>query len=368
MKSCLLRGVFPVTDQSRDLARELDFRQLIEHIDLSLVALAPDWTIRYYNESSMELFDFDDPEGTLFWDALHDNIKSCLSNAYKKALLGTRNQLSTSSSENRNQVETDLYDDIPLNMVEQKAMSFKFTCEETGQSYSVNFDLHRGNLLFRIEDITSLVKARHQAEKNKSELEDALDRMTEARNAQPLTGLPGNIRIQEELKQRLEDGKTFALIYADLDHFKPFNDRYGFERGNEVLLFLRDILEESLEQISSPHDFLGHVGGDDFVIMTSADHYNELCQRIIERFDDEIPSFYDQEDRQDGGIVTKNRQGEEQSFHFMTISLAVVTNDKRNFDNYLEMTEEAANVKKFAKKNRNESCYKVDRRTDPEAR
>jgi diguanylate cyclase (GGDEF)-like protein len=357
-----------LSESSASLTGELDFRELIDQMDLCLVALSPDWDIQYLNESSKTIFQNDDPRGELFWDALIPELKECLESAYKKALLGDFNQLSVHESKPRQQVsEIEIYDEMPLDMIEQKSVSFKFTCHGNGQSYSATFDLHHGHLLFRIEDITSLVTAQKQAEKNKRELEEALDRMKEARNAQPLTGLPGNIRIQEEMKERLANDVTFALVYADLDHFKPFNDRYGFERGNEVLLFLRDILEKSLEENPSELNFLGHVGGDDFVMMTDVDHYDALCQRIIERFDEEIPSFYDRGDRESGGIVTKNRQGEEQEFQFMTISLAVVTNEERNFENYLEMSEVAANVKKLAKKDRNTSCYRVDRRTDDSA-
>lgn len=351
--------------ETHELTDAIDFRELLDDINLAMVALSPEWSVHYHNTASLTYFDESEPDGELFWDVLETDFKCCLETAYKKALLGEQDQLNIEESSNRERTApVDVYDDVPLNLLDQKAVSFEFQCEKTGRSYSCNFDLHRGNLLFRIEDITSLIQARERAETARSELEEALDRMKEARNAQPLTGLPGNVSIQEEMKQRLNSDRVFALIYVDLDHFKPFNDRYGFERGNEVLLFLRDILEEALERFPSDQNFLGHVGGDDFVIMTSTDHYEELCQWIIDEFDREIPSFYDRKDREEGGIVTKNRQGEEQEFHFMTISLAVVTNDNRTFENHLEMSEEAASVKKLAKKSRDTSCYRVDRRTD----
>lgn len=350
----------PMTE---NLAGQIDFQELINDLDLSIVAIDPDWMIQYANQSAISQFLKPLLGNQYFWNQLRDSFRDCLEESYKRALLGQRDQLHSGTEQlQKHSPNLDLYENVPLEYLEQKPVSFEFRCKSTGEAYSAGFDLHRGNFIFRIENITDRVNALFQAEKNKEELEEALNRVTEARNANPLTGLPGNITIQKTLRKYLERGEAFALIYVDLDYFKPYNDRYGFERGNEVLLFLRDILEDELEHHPSPLNFLGHIGGDDFVIITGIDHYEPICQQVIQRFDEEIPDFYNYEDREGGGILTKNRQGEKQQFSFMTISLAVVKNDLRDFDNYLEMTEEVASVKKLAKKNRTESCYRIDRR------
>jgi len=351
--------------ENEDYSTQIDFKELIESLNMSLVALDSDWKVQYHNTSSRKLFKENDATGLFFWDSLKERFKVCLEDAYKKALLGERDQLGLEDSTKRpRSAEPSLYDDMPLDMIEQKPVSFEYNCESLGRSYAVSLDLHHGHFLFRVEDITQRVQALVQAQKNHLELEEALERMREVREANPLTGLPGNITIKEQIRSYLADDETFALIYADLDHFKPYNDRYGFERGNEVILLLRDILEEAVEQFPSRLNFVGHIGGDDFVLITSVDRYEPLCEWIIERFDDEIPEMYDKEHREAGGIRTTNREGEELEFDFITISLAVVTNDERSFDSYLEMTEETANVKQLAKQDRTESNYRVDRRTD----
>ena len=346
------------------LIGEIDFKELIDGLDLCLVALGPDWTVYYANDSAKNYFKEEPSENDIFWDQLREPFSSCLEHSYKKALLGQLDQLNTSTDTPQPAPVPEIYEDVPLEFLEQKPISFEFRCAETGAAYSTVFDLHRGHFIFRNEPITDRVNAHFQAEKNREELEQALNRMTEARNANPLTGLPGNVTIQETIREYLNSDQTFALIYADLDYFKPFNDRYGFERGNEVLLFLRDLLEKHLNKLDSSLNFLGHIGGDDFVVITSVDDYRFFCENVIEEFDRNIADYYALEDRNKGGIRTENREGETQEFSIMSLSLAVVTNDDREFENYLEMTEVAANVKHLAKKDRENSCYRVDRRQE----
>jgi len=295
-------------DSENALIGEINFKQLVDSLDLSIVALGPEWNVQYANQSAREFFEENTVREDLFWNQLLEPYRSCLETAYKKALLGELDQLDSHSELQQPSADPEIYKDVPLEFLEQKPLSFEFHCNQTGEAYSAVFDLHRGHFIFRSEEITDRVNARFQAEKNREELEQALNRMTEARNANPLTGLPGNVTIQKTIRQYLDNGETFALIYADLDYFKAFNDRYGFERGNEVLLFLRDILEKHLNNHESALNFLGHIGGDDFVVITSVDHYEPFCENVIEEFDRDIPDYYARKDRKGGGIRTTNRR------------------------------------------------------------
>lgn len=184
-----------------------------------------------------------------------------------------------------------------------------------------------------------------------------------ARRANPLTGLPGNIDIRDYIKRQLDHDREFALIYSDLDHFKPFNDYYGFERGDEAIILLKNVLKDAMKLYPSSINFLGHVGGDDFVATTTADHAEDFCKYAIDQFDERIRALYDNEDINRGYIKTTNRNNEIQRFNLMTVSLAVVTNTDRNFKSHLEMSEVAAEMKKYVKRNRSSSSYEIDRRS-----
>jgi diguanylate cyclase (GGDEF)-like protein len=170
-----------------------------------------------------------------------------------------------------------------------------------------------------------------------------------ARAANPLTNLPGNPAIQGALTERIESGEMFAVIYCDLDNFKAYNDYYGFQHGDQVLLRVAAIVQKAVNRWGKGEAFLGHIGGDDFVIVTRQDVAEQLCQAVIKMFDAEIPSLYRAEDRSRGYIVIPDRMGINQQFPIMSISLAVVTNEKREFKNQLEVAEVAAELKRYAK-------------------
>ena len=129
------------------------------------------------------------------------------------------------------------------------------------------------------------------------------DRMVELN---PLTRLPGNISINRQIQCRLDRGIPFALAYADLDHFKPFNDKYGFSRGDEVIKITGRLMLNIVRNTSLPNIFVGHVGGDDFVCMMDPSLIEEACQDVIDAFDHIVPSFYDPEDRESGNIQSQN--------------------------------------------------------------
>jgi len=194
-----------------------------------------------------------------------------------------------------------------------------------------------------------------------SRVRNTLVRIERNRYANPLTGLCGNIEIQAELNYRLANRKEIAVIYCDLDNFKAFNDAYGFARGDSAIKLTADIIRDAVHYGGNRDDFIGHIGGDDFVIITSWDKYDNICKMIIEDFDKKILFLYNEDDRERGYITTKNRLGQTRDFPIMTISLAVVTNEKRNYENALEIAEVAAEVKKYVKTLEGSNYFK-DRR------
>jgi len=162
----------------------------------------------------------------------------------------------------------------------------------------------------------------------------------------------------------LKDENPLAFCLADLRNFKAFNDRYGYARGNEVILATADILREALREQGGEEDFIGHIGGDDFILITTPERYEKICDAVLSAFDRKIPGFYDPEDRQRGGIQGTNRRGEKVSFPIMTICIAVVTNQRRKLKNHIQVGEIAAEMKNFAKAS-GKSIYVVDKRCDP---
>ncbi len=177
----------------------------------------------------------------------------------------------------------------------------------------------------------------------------------------PLTRLPGGIAIENVLKKRLDEGKSIAFCLIDLDNFKAFNDRYGYAKGSEVIKALAKIIEDAVKEKGRYEDFIGHVGGDDFVLITVPERFRELANYIIEKFDRKIPDFYDPEDRKRGFIKGKNRQGVEMKFPIMTVSIAVVTTKEGKRLNHIKIGEIAAELKEYAKSIPG-SLYVVDKR------
>lgn len=180
-------------------------------------------------------------------------------------------------------------------------------------------------------------------------------------DASPLTRLPGGIAIENVLKHRIGSGGLFAFCVVDLDNFKAFNDHYGYAHGNEVIRETAKLIETSVKTKGAPDDFVGHIGGDDFVVITTPPLMREVCGEIIRLFDAGIPNYYSEQDRKNGYILGRNRQGQEMRFPLMTISIAIVTNEQRRFNNPLEASEIAAELKDYAKTIPS-SLYVVDKR------
>jgi diguanylate cyclase (GGDEF)-like protein len=190
-----------------------------------------------------------------------------------------------------------------------------------------------------------------------------LRRATEVPVRSPLTGLAGNLLLREELKHRLQRNEPMALAYVDLDSFKSFNDAYGFYRGDEAIQLLARLIQDVVEEKGRAGDFIGHIGGDDFAIITEPVRVAEISQALIARFDEAISQLYDPEDLKRGYLRGYDRHGVPHRFPIMTISIGVVTNRTRIFASLDELSRTAAEMKKFAKRLPG-SSYAMDQRED----
>lgn len=189
-----------------------------------------------------------------------------------------------------------------------------------------------------------------------------LRRAKQEKSFNPLTGLPGNILIEDEIKRRVSDNtRKFAVLYIDLDNFKAFNDVYGFLKGDEVIKFVAQVIEKNVKSLGNPDDFIGHIGGDDYIALTTPDKIDDICEAIISQFDSSIPLFYSAKDRRQGFIITKDRANQDIKYPLMSLSIAVVSNEHRCIENHWQVAEIAAELKKFAK-SKPGSLFVKDRR------
>lgn len=179
--------------------------------------------------------------------------------------------------------------------------------------------------------------------------------VTRAKNSSPLTGLPGNIEIQKRISTKINCSKPFSIIYIDIDDFKPYNDAYGFTMGDQMIKTLSTIAQNLI----ASDDFIGHIGGDDFVIITNYHDSNFLCQKIIDAFKTDICSLYTQEDLNQGCIISKNRAGFLTNFPLATISIAIITNQNKIYTSSDELSKTIASAKKFAKMKKGNSIVIV---------
>lgn len=196
----------------------------------------------------------------------------------------------------------------------------------------------------------------------KARIDSHLRRQWRELQASPLTGLPGNRQIQQILTTNLKAEVSFAVIYADLNSFKAYNDRYGFTAGDEILNYTANVLTNTVLEVGNNEtDFVGHIGGDDFIIVTSPEKAEAICKLAIERFDAEIKDFYEPEDIKNGGIESVDRQGNHIIAPILSISLAVVIHENKRFSHPGEISQIAAEVKKYVKR-KEKSAYLIDRR------
>jgi len=180
--------------------------------------------------------------------------------------------------------------------------------------------------------------------------------------ANPLTLLPGNNTIEKEILQRIKAKAPFAVLYVDLNSFKAYNDAYGFVKGDDVIRETARILREAAEGEAA---FVGHIGGDDFIVLSTPDRCEALCKKIIKDFDAKSPDLYSPEDRARGHVVTKDRRGQVTKYPLLSISIGVVTNQLRVITSLGEVSHVGAEMKHFAKeKQENGSAYAIDRRRE----
>lgn len=173
----------------------------------------------------------------------------------------------------------------------------------------------------------------------------------------PLTRLPGNTSVQKAIEDAI--GKPFAVCYIDINHFKPYNDVYGFTHGDEVLRMLARIMFNAVKE--SGGGFAGHVGGDDFVFVVSIDRAESVCKTIIENFDTISVDLFDAPEKTKGYFVSINRKGQEEKFPLLSIAIAIVPTDFPKIKHCGKVAEVAAELKKMAKKSE-KSSYLIDRR------
>ena len=181
------------------------------------------------------------------------------------------------------------------------------------------------------------------------------------RRVSPLTGLPGNVQIQAEMKKRFSLKETFAMMYLDLDNFKAYNDIYGFLKGDEIIKFTAKTILKNVHTDEYEDSFVGHIGGDDFVAIVSETDYEKICQNIIADFDINVLKYFTDEDSEKGYIEVENRKGVMEQFPLTSISIGVVEVEKGRFANVLEIGEAGASVKHLAKTIQG-STYVIDRR------
>jgi len=207
------------------------------------------------------------------------------------------------------------------------------------------------------DELGELAHAFTEMAKRLKELEEAyLDK-------NPLTRLPGGIAIEKEIIKRIASGTPAAFCFADLDNFKAYNDRYSYARGSGIIMATARIIEKVISETGTREDFIGHIGGDDYMFSTAPERYPLICNAVIKHFDIMVRGHYDQEDLKRGHIISKNRQGQEMRFPIMTISIAVVNSLNSAVLDHIRLGEIAAELKEYAKSLPGSVCV-ADRRQD----
>ncbi len=180
----------------------------------------------------------------------------------------------------------------------------------------------------------------------------------------PTTRLPGTVQIERDIAERMRHDQHFAVCYADIDHFKEFNDRYGYNEGDRVILITSRIIRDIVKGLC-PTAFIGHIGGDDFIFNVPLEAMNTCCEEVLEVFDQLLPYQYSPEDRERGFFFGKDRRGNVHRIPLMTLSIGVVTNQYRIFSHTARVSELASEMKAYAKTLPG-SVYAADRRRDAE--
>ena len=207
------------------------------------------------------------------------------------------------------------------------------------------------------EVISSLFSPAEQ----RSRLDAMLVRTERDVSVHPSTRLPGTTEIEREIRRRLESDQEFAVCYADLDHFKEFNDRYSYYDGDRVIYLLSRILHDVVKGLLGARGFVGHIGGDDFIFIVPLPEISPVCSEILDVFDTLIPLQYNEQDRRAGYFFGKDRRGQLHRVPLMTLSIGIVTNRHRKFAHPAQVSELATEMKSYAKTLPG-SVFVVDRR------
>ena len=188
-----------------------------------------------------------------------------------------------------------------------------------------------------------------------------LKRSQQRMDSNPLTHLPGNPSIQARIEREINTQKPFAVLYCDLNNFKSFNDKYGFEKGDHVLKATADIITQAARL--DPNSFVGHIGGDDFIVVCTFDKAEKIAQEIANKIDQVAPSFYSPQDQKQGYMLSTNRKGEQEKFPFLAIGIGIVHNTKRPLSSFAMVSSIGSELKCLAKKHEKGSYYAIDRRS-----
>ncbi len=196
-----------------------------------------------------------------------------------------------------------------------------------------------------------------------SRIELARARMLRVFDNNPLTKLPGNTSILNAIQRALDSGKSYGTGYIDIDNFKPYNDRYGFAQGDDVILMVAKIAVNAIDELTRRDGFMGHIGGDDFVFIVPEDKVEEVCKRIISNFETVKKIFLSPEDYAAGEYVEKDRQGRETTFGLLSLSIAVVIVEQERYNHAGEIATVSSQIKHYVKK-LDGSNYMIDRRRE----
>jgi len=207
------------------------------------------------------------------------------------------------------------------------------------------------------EVLTPLLDAAEQ----RARLDAMVTRSERSVAVHPSTRLPGTTEIERAIRRNLMGTEEFAVCYADLDHFKEFNDRYSYYDGDRVILMLSRILHDVVKGMAGTHGFVGHIGGDDFLFILPIGLVHEVCTEILGVFDNLVPLQYNDQDRRSGYFFGKDRRGQLHRVPLMTLSIGIVTNKHRKFTHPAQLSELATEMKSYAKTLPG-SVFVVDRR------
>lgn len=182
------------------------------------------------------------------------------------------------------------------------------------------------------------------------------------RDANPLTGLPGNQAIESTLHDHIAAKQPFAFMYVDIDHFKSYNDCYGYQRGDELIRFLADLLRRCSHEGGQTDDFIGHIGGDDFCLVTSIETGETLGELIVERFEAGLSAFLEPEHVDAGRLPIRSRQGDQEFSQLPSLTIALVLDEGGEFEHWARVSDAAAELKSYGKSLNGNSVVKERRR------